>query len=419
MTSGSICAILSFVGFFLKKPQPIMQLAAACDLLHFATTLYQMRIMMFGARDLIYPEYLWLMLVKLALAIWLFFEPGDPMVALRYGVTLCAFSYQRLFIFFFRAIYKNEEHYVLATTLCGVMGGYQAIGCFWATVSLILVMTFYRFVLKGTWLAGDDLEVGDSADRSLNLFKQASMLHVKMGVLDMHGKEGISRLKGSNRKDPAHAAEQRELAMLVTYLMSDNPHKQPRDGNCKVGRVDGLMNILFRFGFSPDQVEGMVKSFGFELPGCACGDADAVRLTFDVSHVERNSALAEFLTLLSDELVEQLAEDNFQTPTGSTSLPTHQQVRRYSVAEVSLHNSAASLWLVIAGKVYDLTEFARRHPGGPDVLLRLAGGDATEKWTKKHGNSQLVHDMMISLCIGSVDPSCVTSHVQVVPLPIE
>ena len=35
------------------------------------------------------------------------------------------------------------------------------------------------------------------------------------------------------------------------------------------------------------------------------------------------------------------------------------------------------LWVIIDGKVYDLTEYADEHPGGADALARNAGGDAT------------------------------------------
>jgi hypothetical protein len=46
-------------------------------------------------------------------------------------------------------------------------------------------------------------------------------------------------------------------------------------------------------------------------------------------------------------------------------------------AEIARHNTAESLWVVMSGEVYDLTDWARLHPGGLDVLLRVAGRDAT------------------------------------------
>lgn len=48
-------------------------------------------------------------------------------------------------------------------------------------------------------------------------------------------------------------------------------------------------------------------------------------------------------------------------------------MRSYSASEVSRHNSKDSLWVVNNGKVYDVTEFAQRHPGGEEILLEHAG----------------------------------------------
>ncbi|BGP12780.1 hypothetical protein JCM10213v2_000697 [Rhodosporidiobolus nylandii] len=43
-------------------------------------------------------------------------------------------------------------------------------------------------------------------------------------------------------------------------------------------------------------------------------------------------------------------------------------------SEVAKHNTAESLWVIVNGNAYDLTE----HPGGMKILLKYAGQDATE-----------------------------------------
>jgi hypothetical protein len=48
-----------------------------------------------------------------------------------------------------------------------------------------------------------------------------------------------------------------------------------------------------------------------------------------------------------------------------------------SYAEVQEHCSRESCWVIIDGQVYDATSVLRWHPAGPDVILRLAGEDAT------------------------------------------
>ncbi|KAI6351787.1 hypothetical protein MCOR25_009738 [Pyricularia grisea] len=50
----------------------------------------------------------------------------------------------------------------------------------------------------------------------------------------------------------------------------------------------------------------------------------------------------------------------------------------YTLTEVAQHQSKQSLWIVIRGKVHDVTRFQDDHPGGADVLQDVAGGDGTE-----------------------------------------
>lgn len=55
-------------------------------------------------------------------------------------------------------------------------------------------------------------------------------------------------------------------------------------------------------------------------------------------------------------------------------------LRKINLLELESHNTEDSLWVVINGKVYDMTEFYRTHPGGPDVILEYAGKDGTERF---------------------------------------
>lgn len=42
-------------------------------------------------------------------------------------------------------------------------------------------------------------------------------------------------------------------------------------------------------------------------------------------------------------------------------------------AEVAKHNSKKSCWIVIDSKVYDVTAFLSKHPGGAAIILKQAG----------------------------------------------
>jgi len=48
----------------------------------------------------------------------------------------------------------------------------------------------------------------------------------------------------------------------------------------------------------------------------------------------------------------------------------------FSLAEVAKHMSKADAWIVIDGKVFDVTEFLEDHPGGPEIMFEHVG----ERW---------------------------------------
>lgn len=59
--------------------------------------------------------------------------------------------------------------------------------------------------------------------------------------------------------------------------------------------------------------------------------------------------------------------------------------KTYSMDEVSKHSTESDCWLVISGKVLDVTTFIPQHPGGK-VIVKGCGKDATTYFTgvKKH-----------------------------------
>nr|ANQ46486.1 cytochrome b5 [Santalum album] len=80
--------------------------------------------------------------------------------------------------------------------------------------------------------------------------------------------------------------------------------------------------------------------------------------------------------------------------------------RVLSFEEVSKHNTTKDCWLVIAGKVYNLTPFMDDHPGGDEVLLSATGKDATNDF-EDVGHSDNAREMMDKYYIGEIDPSSV------------
>ncbi|KAI3409109.1 Cytochrome b5 heme-binding domain-containing protein [Psidium guajava] len=82
--------------------------------------------------------------------------------------------------------------------------------------------------------------------------------------------------------------------------------------------------------------------------------------------------------------------------------------------EVEKHNQTKDCWLIIAGKVYDVTPFMDDHPGGDEVLLSATGKDATNDF-EDVGHSDSAREMMDKYYIGEIDASTVPSKRTYIP----
>ena len=73
--------------------------------------------------------------------------------------------------------------------------------------------------------------------------------------------------------------------------------------------------------------------------------------------------------------------------------------RQISLAEVEKHVAYDDLWLVIAGKVYDVTAFMDDHPGGGEIMLNAAGKDGTDDF-EDVGHSPNAYEQLKKFYIG-------------------
>ncbi|XP_039881824.1 acyl-CoA Delta-4 desaturase-like [Simochromis diagramma] len=74
----------------------------------------------------------------------------------------------------------------------------------------------------------------------------------------------------------------------------------------------------------------------------------------------------------------------------------------YTWEEVQSHCSRNDQWLVIDRKVYNITQWAKRHPGGFQVISYYAGEDATEAFTAFHPDPKFVQKFLKPLLIGEL-----------------
>ncbi|CAO0789478.1 unnamed protein product [Mucor circinelloides] len=76
----------------------------------------------------------------------------------------------------------------------------------------------------------------------------------------------------------------------------------------------------------------------------------------------------------------------------------------HTYEEIAQHNSRSDLWIVIEGKVYDITKFLDEHPGGEEVLLDEGAKDATAAF-EDVGHTDDARDLLVKYYIGEVDPN--------------
>ncbi|XVF85786.1 hypothetical protein PTKIN_Ptkin17bG0145700 [Pterospermum kingtungense] len=76
----------------------------------------------------------------------------------------------------------------------------------------------------------------------------------------------------------------------------------------------------------------------------------------------------------------------------------------YTMQEASQHNTKEDCWIVIDGKVYDVSSYLDEHPGGDDVVLEVTGKEATDAF-EDAGHSESARELLETFCIGELDTS--------------
>lgn len=56
----------------------------------------------------------------------------------------------------------------------------------------------------------------------------------------------------------------------------------------------------------------------------------------------------------------------------------------YNLAEVAKHKTEQDCWTVVSGKVYNITTYIPKHPGGKQTIMQGCGTDGTSLFDSKH-----------------------------------
>ncbi|MEY2797739.1 MAG: hypothetical protein RIS22_5 [Actinomycetota bacterium] len=70
--------------------------------------------------------------------------------------------------------------------------------------------------------------------------------------------------------------------------------------------------------------------------------------------------------------------------------------------DVATHNTPQDCWSVVDGKVYDLTQWIDKHPGGSVIIKSLCGKDGTSGFNSEHGGKEKPEEQLAQFQIGSL-----------------
>lgn len=83
-------------------------------------------------------------------------------------------------------------------------------------------------------------------------------------------------------------------------------------------------------------------------------------------------------------------------------------------SEIAKHDKESDCWQIINGKVYDVTDFLSRHPGGSEIMIKYCGKDATQAYLTKEGrgeHSSKAYQLLSSFYIGDVNSNAIEKDI--------
>ena len=94
------------------------------------------------------------------------------------------------------------------------------------------------------------------------------------------------------------------------------------------------------------------------------------------------------------------AESVWKAQYAAAKVPLALGLDDYTAEEVARHNSATDCWTIVDGFVYDVTSFARRHPGGAEKIEEMCGVNSSEDYLDEHDGQREPKEWLETLKIG-------------------
>ena len=137
---------------------------------------------------------------------------------------------------------------------------------------------------------------------------------------------------------------------------------------CQVLTKTNLLQNLYAAGEVTSGIHGTNRLGGNSLLECNV-----------YGRIAGNQALKHLSTFWNFSLLNTFKD--WLTQLKSTDLF---KIKKITLDEVKKHNKETDAWMVIDNKVYDVTKYMDKHPGGKEAILRYAGKDATKAFYQIH-----------------------------------
>lgn len=74
--------------------------------------------------------------------------------------------------------------------------------------------------------------------------------------------------------------------------------------------------------------------------------------------------------------------------------------KTFTLTDVAKHATEADCYAAIDGKVYDLTAWIKKHPGGDRAILSICGKDGSSAFNGQHGSDKKPHEILAGFEVG-------------------
>ncbi len=110
------------------------------------------------------------------------------------------------------------------------------------------------------------------------------------------------------------------------------------------------------------------------------------------------------------------AQRPVETPSAAPAVKPGGSAVVLSSTEVAKHNRASDCWMIISGKIYNLTSYLNSHPGGAAIIIQACGQDGSALYRTKGGgggnHSGYAYGLLANYLVGTLGEQKTPAQIQ-------